>query len=85
LEVTGKEDKVCGHLQSLGEMKNSSRIVILNSEGKRSVWRPRQDGGSNFKISDKVVVCEDVDRICLARRRNQWQGPVNTIKNSQVP
>jgi hypothetical protein len=50
LEVTSKEDKLCGHVQSLGEMRNSNRIVVLNSEEKRSVWRPRRYGGVILKL-----------------------------------
>ena len=73
---------MCGHVQSLGEMRNSNRIVVLNSEEKRSVWRPRRDGGVILKLEVKD---EDVDRICLARRRNRCQGLMNTIKNFQVP
>lgn len=41
--------------------------------------------GSNFKISGKVVVHVDVDRICVARRRNRCQDLTNTRNNFQVP
>jgi hypothetical protein len=37
----------------------------------------------HFKISGKVVVYEDADRICLARRRNRYQVLRNTKRTSR--
>jgi len=39
----------------------------------------------NIKLDLKEIVCEDVDWICLAQDRDQWQILLNTIVNLKVP
>jgi hypothetical protein len=45
------EDKLDGPYGTLGEMKNACRILVVKSEGKRPLVRPR----SKWKDSSKMV------------------------------
>jgi hypothetical protein len=71
----------CGILKR----RNAYRILVGKPEGKRLLGRPRRRWVDNIKMDLRVKGCDGMDRIYLARDRDQWRALVNTVMNLRVP
>jgi hypothetical protein len=55
-----------------------------NSEGKRSLGRPRRSFDDNIEINCKENELDGVDWIHLAQDMDQWKAVINTVMNLRV-
>jgi hypothetical protein len=60
-------------------------LLLLCSEGKRPVRRPRRRWVDNIKMDLGEVGRGDVDWIGLTKDRNRWRALVNLVLNLRVP
>jgi hypothetical protein len=51
------------------------------SEGKKPLGRPRRKREDNIRTNLRKIRWECVNWINLARNRDQWLAPVNTVMN----
>jgi hypothetical protein len=74
-----------GHVARIREKKNTYRILVGKSEGKRSLGRPRRRWVDNIKIDLGERGWGGMGWIDLAQDREQWRALVNTAMNFRVP
>lgn len=60
-------------------------VVVVKTEGKRSVGTPRSRRQDNIKIDVKETGCEGVDLIDLGQDKDRRQVFVNTVIILQLP
>jgi DNA-binding transcriptional regulator PaaX len=68
-----------GHVARIRKKRNSYRILMGKSEGKRSVRRRRWE--DNIKLDLKEIGYGDMVRIVVALDRDQRRALVNTVMN----
>jgi hypothetical protein len=68
-----------------GEKGNECRILVGESEGKRSLGRPRRRWVVNIKTLLREIGWSGMDWIDLAQDRDKWRALVNTMINIRVP
>jgi hypothetical protein len=73
-----------GHVACMEGIRNSYKISIGKSEGKRLLGRPRCRLGNNSRIGPREIGCEGVDWINLAQDRDQWWALVSKVISMQV-
>jgi hypothetical protein len=66
-----------GHVELIGEKRNTYRVLVGKQEGKRPLERLKHTWESNTKIYAK-------NRIGWSLDRDQWQALVNTVKKLRV-
>jgi hypothetical protein len=69
----------------MGERRVAYRVLVVKSEGKRPLRRPRNRWEDNIKTDVQEVGCEGMDWIDLSKNRDRWQAFVNTVMNLWVP
>jgi transcription termination factor 2 len=74
-----------GQVACMGEKRNSYRIFVGETEGKRPLGRPRRRWKDNIKMDLKETGGDGMDWIDLAQDRDQWRVLVNMVMNLQVP
>jgi hypothetical protein len=67
------------------EMRNTYRILVGKSEGKRPLVKPRRTWEDTSKMNLREIWFEDVDWIHLIYDRDRWRPLVNTVMNVRVP
>jgi hypothetical protein len=60
---------------------NAYRSLVVTSEGKRQLGRPRRTWENNIKIDLGEIGLSIVDWIDLAQDRYRWRAVVNTVTN----
>jgi hypothetical protein len=68
-----------------GRKRNSYRVLVGNTEGKRLLGRSRCRWENNIKMDLREMGWCGMDWIHLAQDRDQWQALVNMVMNLQVP
>jgi hypothetical protein len=66
-------------------MRNAYSILVVKSEGKRTLERPKCRWEDNIRTDLREVGMEDLGWIHLAQDRDQWQPLVNTVMNLRIP
>jgi hypothetical protein len=66
---------------TIGENRNTYRILVRKPEGKRPLGRPRRWLVDNIKLDVREIGWSGMDWIALAQDRDQWRALVNTIRN----
>jgi hypothetical protein len=61
-----------GRVERMGEKRNTYRLLVGKSEGKRPLGRPRCTWVDNIKMDLGEVGWDDVDWIGLAKDKNRW-------------
>jgi hypothetical protein len=61
------------------EVRNVYNILVGETEGKRSLGRPRHVSEDNIKMDIKEISWAGVDWIHLAQDGDPWQAPVNIV------
>jgi hypothetical protein len=74
-----------GHVARMEEKRNSYKLLVGKSEGKRPLGRPRRRWVDNIRMYLGEVGWGDVDWIGLAKDRNSWRAVVNSVLNLRVP
>jgi hypothetical protein len=74
-----------GHVARMEEKRNAYRLLAGKPEGKRPLGRPRRRWVDNIGMDLGEVGWSDVDWIGLAKDRNRWRAPVNSVLNVRVP
>jgi hypothetical protein len=70
---------------TIGAKRNSYRILVKKSEGKRLILRPRQRWVDYIKVDLREIGWGGMDWIDLAQDRDQRRALVNTVMNLRVP
>jgi hypothetical protein len=73
------------HVVRMEEKRNACTILVVKSEGKKPLGRPRCRWVDNIKIDLRNIEWNGMDRIGLAQDRDQWMALVNTVMNFRVP
>jgi hypothetical protein len=71
--------------RSIGEKKNTYKVVVGKSEASRASGNLGVGGEDNIKMDIKEIRCKGADWIQVAQDRLQWRAVVNMIMNVQVP
>jgi hypothetical protein len=66
------------------EVRNTYDILVVRSEGKRPLGRPRRRWEDNIRMDRREIVWEGVNWIHLAQDRDHWRVLVNTVMNLRV-
>jgi hypothetical protein len=83
--IRARRMRWAGHVAYMGEVRGASNILVVRSEGRRPLGRPKLRWEDNIKMDRGEVVFWDVDWIRLAQDRDRWRTLVNTAVNLQVP
>jgi hypothetical protein len=67
------------------EKRNAYRILVRKPESKRPLERPVRKGVDNIRMDLRVMQLDVMDWVDLAKDRDQWMAPVNTVMNLRVP
>jgi hypothetical protein len=74
-----------GPCSTKGEKRNAYRLLMGKPEGKRPLGRPRRRWVNNIRMDLGEAGWGGVDWIVLAKDRNRWRAPVNSVLNLRVP
>ena len=74
-----------GGVSRMGEWKGVYRVSVGQSEGKRSLGRPRRRWEDNIKMDLQEVGCGGMGWIDLAHDRGSWLALVNAVTNLRFP
>ena len=74
-----------GHVARRVERRGVYRVLVVKTEGKRALGRPRRKWEDNIKMGLQEVGCEGMERIDLAQNRDMWWALVNVVMNIRVP
>jgi hypothetical protein len=69
----------------MGEKRNTYRLSVEKSEGKRPLGRPRRRWMDNIKMDLLEIRFNVVDWIGLAQDRYRWRALVISVMNLRVP
>jgi hypothetical protein len=69
----------------MGEKRNTYRLLVGTSEGKRPLGRLRFRWVDNIKMDLLEIGWGGVDWIGLAQDRDKWRALVNAVMNLRVP
>ena len=74
-----------GHVAHMGERGYVHRVLVVKSEGKRPLGRPRRRWEYNTKMDLQEVECGGVDWIELAQDRDRWRALMTWVISILVP
>jgi hypothetical protein len=74
-----------GHVTTMGEKRNSYRILVGKPERKKPLGRPRRRWVDNIKIDLREIGWDSMDLIDLVQDRDKWWSLLNTVMNLRVP
>jgi hypothetical protein len=77
--------KLVEHELSMGEMRNTYKILIGKSKRKRPLGRHRNRWEDNIRIDLREIGWKYVDWVHLAQDRDQRRAVVNTVMKMWVP
>jgi hypothetical protein len=83
--IKSRKMRLEGHVARMGEIKNSYKVPVRNTEGKRPLGRPGRRWEDNIRVNHRKIVWDDVDWIHLAEDRDQCRALVHAIMNLLVP
>jgi hypothetical protein len=83
--IKSRRMKWAGHVARMGEKRNTCRILVENSEGKRPRERPGRRRVDNIKMDLRETGWDGLDWIDVDQDRNQWRALVNTVMNLLDP
>jgi hypothetical protein len=68
-----------------GDKRTARRFLVVKSEGKKPLGRPRRRWEDNTKMDLREIGWGGMDWINLAQINDQWRTLVNTAVNFRVP
>jgi hypothetical protein len=69
----------------MGRMRNTYKIFVRKSKGKRPLRSPRQRWEDNITVDLTETGWKGVDWLYLAQDIKQWWDLVNTVMYLQIP
>jgi hypothetical protein len=73
-----------GHVERMGEKRNTHKILVGKPEENRPLGRPRRRWEDNIKMDRTEIRCGGMDWIDLAQDSDRWRVLVNTVMNLRV-
>jgi len=68
-----------GHVACMGEVRNSYKILVRKSEGKRPSGIPMHRQENTIRMDLREIGWEGVDWLHLAQNKDQQQAVVNMV------
>jgi hypothetical protein len=72
------------HVAHVGEGRGVYRVLVVSSEHKRPLGRPRRMWEDNIKLDLRERMIDGANWIQLAQNRVQWRAFVNMMMNLRV-
>jgi hypothetical protein len=82
--IKSRKMRWAGHVARMGPKRNSYRILLGKSEGKRLLETRRHRWVDNIKMDLKEIGWGGMDWIDVAQDRGQWRTLVNTVMEPSV-
>jgi hypothetical protein len=79
--IKSRRMRWAGHVERMGEKRNTYRLLVGKPEGKRSQGRPRRRWVDDIRMDLGEVGWGDVDWIGLAKDRNRWRALGSSVLN----
>jgi hypothetical protein len=73
------------HVAGMEKKASAYKILVLESEGKKSLRRTRRMSVDNIKMDLREIGWDGMDCIDLDQDRDQWRALVNMVMNLRVP
>jgi hypothetical protein len=83
--VKSRRMRWAGHVARMGEERGVHSVLVWETEGKRTLGRPRRRWQDNIKMDVQKVGGGRGDWRELAQDRDEWRALVSTVKNLRVP
>jgi hypothetical protein len=83
--IKSRRMRCAGYVARKGTSRNVYRILVVKSERKRPMGRPRRTCVDNIKMDHREIGWNGMDWIDLAQDREKWKALVNTVMNLRVP
>jgi hypothetical protein len=83
--IKSRRMRWAGHVARMGEGRSVYRVLVVRSEWKRPLGRPRCRWEDNIKLDLREIEIDGANWIQLAHDRVQWWAFVNTVMNLRVP
>jgi len=69
----------------MGQRRGVCRVLVVKSDRKRPLGRPKHRWEDNIKLDLQEVRCGGMDWIDLAQDRDRWRALVNAVMKLRVP
>jgi hypothetical protein len=83
--IKARMKRWAGHIDQMGEKRNTYRLLVGTPERRRPLGRPRHRWLDNIRMDLVEVGWGDMDWIGLTQDRDRWRTLVNSVLNLQVP
>jgi hypothetical protein len=83
--IKARRMRWAGHVARMGKKRNTFKLLVGKSKGRRPLGKPRRRWFDNNKMDLVEVEWGDVDWIGLAQDRGRWRALVNSVLNLRVP
>jgi hypothetical protein len=83
--IKARRIRWAGHVARMGAKRTAYKLLVGNSEGRRTLGRPCCRWLDNIRMDLVQVGCSDVDWIGLAQDKDRWRAAVNSVLNLRVP
>ena len=83
--IKSRRMRWAGHVARIGEERGAYSFLLVKSEGKRPLGRPRHRWVDNIRMDLQEVGCVYMDWIGLAQDRDGWRTLVSAVMNLRVP
>jgi hypothetical protein len=82
--VKARRTRWAGHVERIGEKRNSYRLLVGKPEVRRPLGRPIRTWLDNIRMDLVEVGWGDVDWISLAQDRDRWRALMNSVLKLRV-
>jgi hypothetical protein len=83
--IKSRRMRWAGHVTRMGEGRGAYRVLVVRSEGKRSLGRPRRRWEDNIKMDLREIGIDGANWSRLTQDWVQWRTFVNNVMKLRVP